>query len=148
MQRRQIVQYVWRHNLQRSLGILQNGDQGCVLRLLPGGSSRRSGRLTHHLALKEMQVEREKREREKTKEAEIAKPRLYYDLSKVWTLQGTIEKDGHLYALIMDRARPDPKTRKPYTIYEVRKGDIIESSDRPRIYKVEILDVKKNYIKC
>jgi hypothetical protein len=98
-------------------------------------------------ALREMQEEREKRELENAKRDEIAKPRLYYDLFKVWMLQATIEKDGDTYAVIMDKGKPDRRLKKPYTIYEVRKGDIIESSDHPRIFKVEILDVKKNYLK-
>ena len=98
-------------------------------------------------ALKQMQEEREQRKREKAKDAETKKPKVYCDLLKVWTLQATIEKDDGLYAIIMDRGQPDRRLRKPHTMHEVKKGDIIESSDRPRIYKVEILDVKKNYVK-
>ena len=32
-------------------------------------------------------------------------------------------------------------------MHEVKKGDIIESPEPPRIYKAEILEVKKNYVK-
>jgi hypothetical protein len=85
--------------------------------------------------------------RERLKQAEIRKPAVYYDLTKVWVLKATIEKDDGFHAVIMDKGRPDHILKKPYTMYEAKKGEILESSDRPRIYKVEILDVSKNKVR-
>ena len=74
-------------------------------------------------------------------------PKNVYDLTKVWTLQGTLEYSVGLHALILDRAQPDKEARKPHTTYDVMVGDFIRGEDKPRIYEVEILDVQKNYVK-
>ena len=71
----------------------------------------------------------------------------HYDLTKVWTLQGMMYYPDGLHALIRDRAEPDRPAKKSYTIYEVWEGKILESDKKPRIYKVEILEVTKEYVK-
>ncbi len=74
-------------------------------------------------------------------------PKSHYELTKVWTLQATLEYSDGLHALILDRGQPDKEARKPHTTYDVMAGDFIRGEDRPRIYEVEILDVQKNCVK-
>ncbi len=70
----------------------------------------------------------------------------HYDLTKVWKLEGMMYYPDGLHALIRDRAEPDRPARKSYTIYEVWEGKILEGTQKARIYKVEILEVTKDYV--
>jgi len=70
----------------------------------------------------------------------------YYNLTKVWTLQATLDYPDGLHALIMDKGKPDREARKPHTIHEVKVGDIIKGETKPRIYEAKILDIQKGYV--
>ena len=71
----------------------------------------------------------------------------YYDLTKVWKLQGTLDYSDGFLAMILDKGEPDTAAKKPYTVHEVKEGEHIIRDQRPRIYDVEILEVRKNYVK-
>jgi len=83
----------------------------------------------------------------KGKVERVEAPKNYYDLTRVWTLQATLDYSDGLHALIMDKGEPDREARKPYTIHEVTVDDIIKGESKPRIYEIKILDIQKNYVK-
>ncbi len=78
------------------------------------------------------------------------RPRTYYDVKKSWKLQSTRRDPdtGEYIASIHDKNQPNRDLGKPYTEYDRKVGGIIENNKRPRIFKVEILEIRKNYVKC
>ncbi len=77
------------------------------------------------------------------------KPSTYYDITKVWTLQSTRRDPdtGEYIASIRDKNQPNRDLGKPYTEYDVKVGDIIESDKRGRSFKVKILEIRRGYVK-